>query len=129
MYEREGAFSGVLFFPMSVQNAQPGGGVIRANDGNFYGTTMGVWGKSTIFRLDPRGSYTNLFVFSGTNGRGTQTGLLQAEDGNLYGTSEMGVFRISTSGLFTNLFQFDWATMGRSPRGNLIQASDGALYG
>jgi uncharacterized repeat protein (TIGR03803 family) len=129
IYQQQGAFSGVLFFPMSSQNAAPAAGVIRASDGNFYGTTTGGWGKSTIFRLSADGSFTNLFVFGGTNGYGTATGLVQADDGNLYGTSLGGVFRISTNGLFTNLFQFDSATTGRSPQGSLIQGSDGALYG
>jgi uncharacterized repeat protein (TIGR03803 family) len=61
-------------------------------------------------------------------------GLLQAKDGNLYGTTSQGakaggtVFEIALSGTLTTLHKFI-RTEGFGPFAGLIQGTDGALYG
>ena len=63
-------------------------------------------------------------------------GLIQASDGNLYGTTVNGgiygngtVFQIGTNGSFTSLYSFTGGNDGANPVASLIQASDGYLYG
>src|SRR4029077_1777070 len=71
-------------------------------------------------------------------------GLIQAADGNLYGTTAYGangygttiyglsgygmVFRVALDGTF-NIIHFFQLTDGASPRGDLLQGLDGNLYG
>lgn len=62
--------------------------------------------------------------------------LIQASDGNLYGstasggTSNMGyVFRLTTGGAPAILYSFTGAADGGLPYGNLIEGNDGNLYG
>ena len=60
---------------------------------------------------------------------------MQATDGNLYGTAQIGgqfddgiLFKVKTSGSFTLLYSFDGTTTGSSP-GALTQHTNGLLYG
>lgn len=117
----------------------PRADLVRANDGNFYGTTEfgGTNGENgTVYRITPNGAFTSLFSFNGNNGSRPSAGLLLASDGNLYGTTAFGgangdngtIYRITTSGVLTSLFSFG-GTNGRAPLAGLIQASDGNLYG
>jgi uncharacterized repeat protein (TIGR03803 family) len=119
--------------------ANPGGTLIQATDGNFYGTTEGggTEGDGTIFKLTPNGTLTTLHSFLGsTDGSLPVGGLVQATDGNLYGVASGAgfygygtVFKISTKGsLITVLHSFSGPD-GANPAGTLIQATDGALYG
>ena len=62
-------------------------------------------------------------------------GLVQAGDGNLYGTTSGGgrygcgtVFKLTTNGDLTFLHSFDGAD-GAGPRTDLIMGLDGTLYG
>jgi uncharacterized repeat protein (TIGR03803 family) len=79
------------------------------------------------------------FDFYGREGFGSSQ-LVEATDGNLYGTSwlcgENGggpcfgtVFRVSPTGGMTILHVFNETGGGRNPVGRLIQARDGNLYG
>jgi uncharacterized repeat protein (TIGR03803 family) len=122
----------------------PWGGVIQANDGNFYGTTTegGSSNNGTVFRVSPTGSEEVIWNFgSGTDGRRPFGPLLQASDGQLYGTTQIGgrtqagglsssgtIFRVTLAGVESVLHTFDSAT-GSAPEGGLVQGSDGVLYG
>jgi uncharacterized repeat protein (TIGR03803 family) len=72
----------------------------------------------------------------GVNPKNPQAGLVQASDGNFYGTTAFGgsvgengtIFRVSSNGEFTSLFSFD-GTNGSRPLASLIQGTDGNLYG
>lgn len=122
--------------------ANPAAGLIQASNGNFYGTTQagGVNRVGTVFMMKPSGAVTVLHSFSTSDGNGTQpqSTLVEASDGNLYGTCYSGgvnsvgtIFRISKSGSFQKIYDFTNASGndGYSPKAGLIQASDGNLYG
>jgi uncharacterized repeat protein (TIGR03803 family) len=124
--------------------------LIQATNGNFYGTTLlGGSGAGycngnscgTIFEVTPEGQLTTLQSFDLGDGASPYGGLVQATDGDLYGTTAAGggtkklctqgcgtVFKISPSGLLTVLQKLD-LTDGAVPYDGLIQASDGNLYG
>lgn len=75
-------------------------GLIQASDGNFYGTTMtgGAKNGGDIFQLTPAAKTATVYSFcSQTNGQGggvdgfyPYAGLIQATNGNLYGTTNLG---------------------------------------
>jgi uncharacterized repeat protein (TIGR03803 family) len=120
------------------------GGLVQATDGNFYGTAFlgGAYGYGTIFKITPTGVLTTLHSFcaptqySCPDGGWLAAGLIQATDGNLYGTTLGGgaytwgtVFRITLSGAFTRLYSFPGGTGGAQPEAPLIQGIDGNFYG
>jgi uncharacterized repeat protein (TIGR03803 family) len=114
--------------------------LIRAMDGNFYGTTSGGGGASggggTVFRMTPDGNVAILHAFAGgTDGQFPETALIQATDGSLYGTNDGDfgsnggtVFRVTSDGTYTVLHDFVVDTDGSFPSA-LVQASDGNFYG
>ena len=76
--------------------ANPVAGLVKASDGNFYGTTSagGSGGFGTIFQMTSGGALTTLYDFaSDTVDSNPQAPLIEAVDGNLYGTTagETGV--------------------------------------
>ena len=118
--------------------------LIQATDGNFYGTAYSGGtgeGFGTVFRITPGGALTTLHSFTGNpdtnDGANPYSRLLQANDGNLYGTTYRGggeadngtVFRISTGGGLTTLYSFTGTDDGSSPFAGLIQGTDGNFYG
>src|SRR5579862_9286625 len=65
-------------------------GLIQARDGKLYGTTFyGGANDGTIFKITPSGDFTLLYTFSasGSTDGGNPDSLIQASDGNLYGTT------------------------------------------
>jgi len=120
--------------------------LIQASDTNLYGVTStggSGGGNGTVFKVTTGGTFTSLTSFTGTTGAvlgATPLGaVVQAADGNLYGTTSAGgsgtfgtVFKITTAGVFTNLFSFTGTTgsfLGSSPQGALVQMADGTLWG
>jgi uncharacterized repeat protein (TIGR03803 family) len=116
-------------------------GLILSIDGNFYGTAGGggVSGHGTVFKITPSGRLTTLYSFCSqtacTDGSEPMSGLVQATDGNFYGTTFYGgandngtVFRITPSGTLTTLHSFD-STDGSNPPAGVVQATDGNLFG
>ena len=88
--------------------------------------------------MTPTGTLTTLHSFDcSTEGCDPVAGLIQASDGNFYGTTESGgapfftgtVYKITTTGALTTLHSFDCRTEGCGPVAGLIQATDGNLYG
>jgi uncharacterized repeat protein (TIGR03803 family) len=140
------SFSGNGALAGSTDGAIPqGGSLILASDGAYYGTT-GLGGTSdqgTIFRVTPGGVETVLYSFTGSAGTfPSPNGLIQASDGNLYGTTLAGgsygagsVFRMPLAGVLTVLYSFSGAgavsgsTDGAYPDGALVQGTDGNFYG
>ncbi len=67
--------------------------MIQASDGNFYGTTYGGGPSNagTVFKITPSGVESVLYSFTGGNDGGSPlAGLIQAADGNFYGTTQYG---------------------------------------
>jgi uncharacterized repeat protein (TIGR03803 family) len=87
----------------------------------------------------PTQTFTTLHGFDGTNGSYPLAGLVQAFNGNLYGTtfsdgaSGWGtVFEIRLDGTLTSLYSFcsqSDCTGGSAPEGELVQATNGSFYG
>ncbi len=88
----------------------------------------------------PAQTFTSLVDFNNTNGSSPYyTSLVQARDGNLYGTTEGGgasfdgtVFRLTPAGTLTTLYSFcaqPSCTDGAFPMGGLVLGTDGNLYG
>lgn len=123
----------------------PNGALIVGTDGNIYGTTLAGGGSSntgTVFKLTPTGKLTTLHSFCPetgcTDGEVPFAGLVQANDGNLYGTTVSGglgpgtIFKITTSGTLTTIYDFcseSGCVDGSSPNGQLIQGTNGEFYG
>jgi uncharacterized repeat protein (TIGR03803 family) len=124
-------------------------GLIVGNDGNFYGTTEqggialcpGGFGCGTIFKITPEGTFTTLHAFDITDGANPVTALIQATDGNFYGTTSGtgsrgtcsgnncgSVFQLTPDGTLTTLHSFD-KTDGMDPAAALVQGTDGNIYG
>jgi len=122
----------------SNNGQNPYASLIQAHDGNFYGTTYagGNNNMGTVFTLTPWGTMTVLFHFTNfCSGAHPYAPLLQASDGNFYGTASQGgssaigtVFKITPHGTMTCLHSFSGGD-GANPMGALIEGSDGALYG
>ena len=106
--------------------------------GKYYGTTNtgGADNFGTVFSITPSGKFTSLHSFSGADGANPLGGgLTLGSDGALYGVTFFGgngtrgtIFRITGSGTFTNLYDFD-GTNGANPYGTLLLAADGNMYG
>lgn len=126
-----------------TDGANPDAGLIQAADGNLYGTTLygGASGSyGTVFRIAFTGNLTTGHRFcsqSGcADGASPDTALIQASDGNFYGTTSSGgaygiygaIFKIAPSGKLTTLYSFDDVD-GANPNGPLLQASNGSFYG
>lgn len=148
-----GSFSSVLSFDFA-DGAYPVAGLVQAANGNLYGTTAGggasslcvasIAGCGTVFELTPAGQLTTLYNFCSqtgcTDGGNPYSTLVQATDGNLYGTTYIGgastlcedncgsIFKITPGGVLTTLHSFDGAD-GEYPFDGLIQGTNGILYG
>jgi uncharacterized repeat protein (TIGR03803 family) len=126
--------------------AYPEAGLVQASDGNFYGTTYsGGNGLGTVFKITPSGTLTTLYRFCSqgncSDGASPYAGLIQATDGNFYGTTFYGgandncyagscgtVFGITPDGMLTTLHSFDGSD-GANPVAALVQGADGNFYG
>lgn len=125
--------------------------LVQGIDGTLYGTTS-VGGSTancsagcgTIFKISLDGQLTTLHNFCAeadcTEGTNPQAGLIQASDGNFYGTTLGGgahlgngtVFRMTPAGIVTTIYSFctqQNCADGYSPNAALVQGADGDLYG
>ncbi len=129
------------FDPAAGQGAAPIATLLKAADGKLYGTTAGggSYNHGSIFRLNTDGrGFETIFSFGNTNGSTPVAGLIQGQDGWLYGVTRNGgtgalgtLFRAALDGRdYTVLHHFSGGVGdGSLPFGNLLQASDGFLYG
>jgi len=123
--------------------------LVQATDGNLYGTTNqgGANNGGTVFRVSPTGAVTTIYNFCAlalcADGKAPNAGLIQATNGNLYGTTWLGgnyegycpngcgtVFKISPAGGLTTLHSFGAINDGFNPfLAGLIQGTNGNFYG
>ena len=126
---------------------------------NFYGVTaeggssgdycgLTGYGCGTVFRITPKGVLTTIHTFctqSGCKDGGIPQGqLIQAKDGDLYGTTDVGgaeqyggdgqgtVFKIGLKGKFATLYTFcpgSNCSDGIDPTAGVIQGTDGNFFG
>ncbi|MGB6675309.1 MAG: choice-of-anchor tandem repeat GloVer-containing protein, partial [Terriglobales bacterium] len=79
-----------------TDGATPYAGLVRATDGNLYGTTRfgGANNSGAVFKINPEGKLTTLYSFcSQTNcadGEFPQAAPVQATNGKFYGTTSGG---------------------------------------
>jgi uncharacterized repeat protein (TIGR03803 family) len=133
-------YTTLLSFDNQGGPENPYAGLIQATNGEFYGTAGGgASDNGTIFRITPSGALTPLYSFcpqSGCLDGGGPNGLVQATNGEFYGTaSQHGtygfgtIFKIAPDGTPTTLYSFNGYSEGGSPQAALVQASNGDLYG
>jgi uncharacterized repeat protein (TIGR03803 family) len=135
-----------------ADGAGPSGALVQDTNGNFYGVTQeggagndcpatGSSGCGTVFRITQSGALTTLYSFcslsSCADGLFPISGLVQAANGNLYGTTQFGgdppttygtVFGVTLSGTLTTVYSFDYTDGGQLEAG-LVRAADGNFYG
>jgi uncharacterized repeat protein (TIGR03803 family) len=140
-----------------ADGGNPEGALVQASNGNFYGTTSvgGANGWGTVFEITPAGKLTTLYSFCSEagciDGSGPRSTLVQATDGNLYGTTEYGgdfyngqagfcpasygcgtIFEITTAGKLTTLYSFcaiSGCLDGFFPMSGLTLDTNGTFYG
>jgi uncharacterized repeat protein (TIGR03803 family) len=123
--------------------SDPMGALVQAPSGNFFGTTAfgGTssacpGGCGTFFKITPGGTLTPLHSFDFTDGAEPLGGVVQATDGNFYGTTSGGglgggygngtVFTMTSKGLLTTLHKYSGSVL---PYSGLVQGTDGNFYG
>jgi uncharacterized repeat protein (TIGR03803 family) len=136
-----GSFSTFYSFN-DVDGRTPASGLLLGSDGDLYGTTnIGgssnncAFGCGTAFKISSSGVLTTLHNFIFTDGANPIAGLIQATDGNFYGTTYSGgtgnwgtVYEMTSSGTVTLLHSFQ-STDGAQPYGPVVQPTSGNLYG
>ncbi len=138
-----GVYTVLHSFSGSTDGNTPRGRLLLASDGYLYGTTAsgGSGGAGTIFKIRPDGSnFTVVYTFcpnhNCTVGGTPESGLIEASDGNFYGTNLYGhgfLYKLTPSGTVTALYTFcpsgGNCSDGSYPYGELLQANDGNFYG
>ena len=122
-----GTYSIVLALNPATQGAAAN--LIQGKDGNFYGT--GALGSETecdqqgiVFKMTPTGAYSILYTFA--TAEFPSAALVQATDGNLYGSVASTIFRLTPAGALTTIYTLQ----GEDGFGvtQIQQASDGNLW-
>ncbi len=137
-----------------TDGATPMAGLLLDATGNLYGTTLGggnshhepcenfdsqTDGCGTVFKIDSAGHYSVLYRFCSVSGcidgDNPAAGLIEDDEGNLYGTASQGgdtggaVFKIDSEGQETTLYRFTGEADGDNPLGGLVRDAAGNLYG
>jgi uncharacterized repeat protein (TIGR03803 family) len=115
-------------------------GIVQGTDGNFYGTagfSTAAASNGIVFKITPAGKFAILHNFLGYPNDGSQPygQIMQAADGNFYGTTVRGgknnlgtFYKMTPAGVVTILHSFD-GTLGQFAYAGPIQATDGKFYG
>ncbi len=120
----------------------PAGGVIRAKNGNLYGTAAyggagQVFSGGVVYKLDSSFNETVLFSFSDpTMGSSPAGGVVENSSGDFFGTTTYGgpsnmgvVFQVAANGAYSVLHTFAGGDAGGYPAYGVIRDSAGNLYG
>jgi uncharacterized repeat protein (TIGR03803 family) len=78
-----------------ADGAAPIAPLVKGTDGNFYGSAASYGANDgdfgTVFQIMPSGTLTTLHSFGGTDGAGPLGALIQATNGEFYGTTSEGL--------------------------------------
>jgi uncharacterized repeat protein (TIGR03803 family) len=128
----------------------PLAGLVQASDGNFYGVAAEggntsqqcggpQFGCGTVFEITPNGVLTTLHTFDFADGTLPLGTLVQATDGNFYGTTSGGgtnqygsIFKMTATGTLTTLYSFcsqENCSDGMFSSAGLFQGTNGKFYG
>lgn len=140
-----GEESVVHSFAGGADGAYPAAVLFVGRHGEVYGTTgyggtgnctdQQAVGCGTVFQLDKAGKITILYSFQGGNdGWVPNAGVIQAKNGDLYGTTNSGgaynsgtVFHLTLSGVESLLHTFNYGVDGGFP-GGLVEGNDANFY-
>ncbi|MGH6888087.1 MAG: choice-of-anchor tandem repeat GloVer-containing protein [Rhizomicrobium sp.] len=130
----------------------PEHGVVRDKAGNLYGVTAfgGASENGTVYRIAKNGTFSTLYSFTGgADGGFLYGGLAIDRNGNLYGSTDDGgadsagtVFKMTSDGALTTLYNFTGGADGEYPEGDMLRVgknlystttgggadSDGGIY-
>ncbi len=125
----------------------PDSALIQGLNGALYGTAAwggnqncpGKFGCGTIFRITRGDKLAALHLFDGTDGQFPVSSLIQAANGDFYGTTSAGgatgqgtVFKMATGGTLNTLYSFcslSNCTDGANPNAALTEDANGVYYG
>lgn len=130
-------------FTGGSDGAQPEGGVTLDPAGNLYGTASrgglpgGVNGGGVVWKIDPLGTWTMLYSFTGlADGANPKAAPILDAAGNLYGTTTASgfslsgtIYKLDPEGVLTTLYTFTGGADGYNPLAGVIRDSSGNLYG
>ncbi|MFC0878598.1 choice-of-anchor tandem repeat GloVer-containing protein [Saccharicrinis sp. FJH2] len=133
-------FEKITDFNGAEYGSEPSGRLFLANDGYLYGMTSkgGLYDYGTLFKLHPDSDkIEKLIDFDGSNfGASPRGSLIQGNDDNLYGLTNIGgihesgtIFKFNIfNHTISKLFDFE-SSVGSNPYGDLFLASNGKFYG
>jgi uncharacterized repeat protein (TIGR03803 family) len=161
--DSNGNLTTMYSFTGGPDGANPVEALIQGSDGFLYGTalfggdptcTVSTYtGCGSVFKIDPAGDFTTLHDFSGgAEGGVPVSALIEAGDGDFYGTATAGgdpscsvlasneqfptyigcgtVFKMDPAGNVNALYSFTGSPNdGSNPFATLLQGSDGFFYG
>jgi uncharacterized repeat protein (TIGR03803 family) len=117
--------------------SHPAGALVQGTNGDLYGTSYGFDGN--VFKITLEGTLTDLQPMYRGIGTYPFAGLIEADDGNFYGTASEGgsdgggtVFKITPDGILTPIYSFCIPSVcagGFHPIAGLVQATNGDFYG
>ena len=147
---KAGALTTLLEFPFDSTTGtcpdglSPQAALVQGTDGNYYGTTVGggiFWPWHDFRNVTRRRPAAVGCRVSQSNGQpgDPRAPLIQASNGNFYGTSYQGggdtnggtIFEFTPAGVVTVLHSFtaNAGDPGNRPYDGLVQGSDGNFYG
>ena len=96
--------------------------LVQAANLKLYGTSQTAGGYGTIFEISVSGAFRTL---TSAQPSGELSSMIQAANGDLYGTDLGGIFKVTLQGTFSSVYTFT----GASPCGGVVQAANGDFYG
>jgi uncharacterized repeat protein (TIGR03803 family) len=124
-----------------IDGEAPRGTLMLASNGKIYGTAAfgGLYGSGVLIECDPsinKGKFVKKVDFDGANGNRPVFAPVQAPNGKLYGTTELGgsnnagtIYEFNpATNTFVKKIEFDGSGMGKAPAG-LMLATNKKIYG